>query len=224
MAFWWLCTLPFFVTLLNLYFLTVSPIFFYSSWSLLNNYVYLLLRFLPIKSPRERSGCSKVVLVCDFCTALFHMHCHNQTPLHPAVGFGCWWRQPEAFCRSAQLQQDPKPLGWFAMMRSTRMDMLLLSPLHYLRCLYVTGCSSSSVTSHAILLTVIHVLFYLMTGALWGHKGKHWTNICLPLRIFLHVRLYRFNLLCFVTNNTGEFCCRRKSGQIFWWNAKERAT
>lgn len=36
----------------------------------------------------------------------------------------------------------------------------------------------------------------------WGHKGKYWTDICLPLRIFLQVRLYRFNLLCFVTNNT----------------------
>lgn len=76
------------------------------------------------------------------------------------------------------------------------------SPLHYLRCLYLIGCSSSSVTSHAVLLTVMCVLFCLKTGTLWGHKGKHWTNICLPLRIFLHVRLYRFNLLCFVTNNT----------------------
>lgn len=73
------------------------------------------------------------------------------------------------------------------------------SCLLYWHCLYVIGCSSSSVTSYALPLTVICVLFCLKTG---GHKGKYWTDICLPLRIFLQVRLYRFNLLCFVTNNT----------------------
>lgn len=69
-----LLTLPFFVTLLKLYFLTVSLVFFYSPCALLYNYVYGLLRFFPIKLPRQRSRCSKVVLCgiiaqpCSICT------------------------------------------------------------------------------------------------------------------------------------------------------------
>lgn len=166
-------------------------------------------------------------MMCIYCCASFQSNHRGNDPDVPELFLGVIFAQPCCTCTVAIRLLFILLLGsgvggddlkhFVSLLSSSQTwsrwaDLPWWEAQEWTRCclryiIYVVFTSSAALPPRWRSSAHCHTctFFNLKTGALWGHKGKHWTNICLPLRIFLHIRLYCFNLLCFVTNNK-EFC------------------
>lgn len=132
---------------------------------------------------RGQCRCSKVILIfaqlSSTCTVTIRL-----------LFILRWWRCFPKPSQSAQLTCGQKTLGWFFLIRQEAQEwthFCLLSIIYVVFTLFFLSDDDDATWS------LSHV--YFSNWLLWGLKGKYWTNLCLPLRIFLQVRLYHFNLL-----------------------------
>lgn len=126
---------------------------------------------------RGQCRCSKVILIfaqlSSTCTVTIRLLFTQR-----------WWC---CFPKPSQ-SRGQKTLGWFTLIRRKAQEWTRFCLLSII---YVVLPQWWWWWCHMV--TVIGVYFSIWL--LWGLKGKYWTNLCLPLRIFLQVRLYCFNLL-----------------------------
>lgn len=140
--------------------------------------MYLLVRLL-------REGSADVPKLFRFLHS-FLPHALSQSGSSSSWGDGVAEDFPKP-SQSAQLTRGQKTLGWFTLIRQEAQEwtrFCLISIIYgVLPQWWWWWC-------HMVLSYM-----YFSIWLLWGLKGKYWANLCLPLRIFLQVRLYRFNLL-----------------------------